>query len=299
MKKAQSLRVRLTDLGAKALLPAFRREAQQPESDHPRLAPGVTLQDVTFHSVALNRPMNYRVLLPEVLAPGQKLPVAYLLHGLGDDYRSWSNWTDIARYAVLSPLGGLILVMPEGASSWYMNAAGKPEDKYEDYLTQDLIDDVEARFPAEKGRANRAILGISMGGFAAVKLALSRPELFVFVGAFSPAIDAPRRRFPLRRAEQWWRFRTIFGPWESKTRDSSDPFLLAQSANPAATPHLFLSAGDQEDLIEPNLRFTAGLRERHFSYEFHRTPGGHNWGEWNAQIPNWFHSLCKYLNQTG
>jgi S-formylglutathione hydrolase FrmB len=240
--------------------------------------------------------MTYRVILPEILSPGQKLPVAYLLHGLGDTYKSWSNWTDIARYAVRSPLGGVILVMPEGASSWYMNAVGKPADKYEDYLIQDLIYDVETRFPAKEGRANRAILGISMGGFAAVRLALSRPELFVFAGAFSPAIDVPRRRFTLKRAAQWWRLRAIFGPLDSKTRDSSDPFLLIKSADPTTTPRLFLSVGEQEALTVPNLKFAAGLRERGFSFEFHSTPGGHNWSNWNAQIPNWFHSLCDSLN---
>ncbi len=125
-----------------------------------------------------------------------------------------------------------------------------------------------------------------------MKFALSRPELFVFVGAFSPAIDAPRRRFTLKHAVQWWRFRTIFGPWNSKTRDSSDPFLLVRFSNPAVTSYLFLSAGEQEALNNPNFRFAADLSKRSFSFEFHITPGGHNWSSWNAQIPTWFCGLC-------
>jgi putative tributyrin esterase len=288
MKTTQILRTMLSNLGAAVLFLTGCRETQQPRSDHPRLARGVTLQDVSFFSAALNSQMTYRVFLPANLAPGQKLPVVYLLHGQGDDYRSWSNYSDIARYSALVPRGGLILVMPEGASSYYMNAAGKPRDRYEDYLADDLISDVEARLPAARGRASRAIIGISMGGFAAVKLALSRPELFVFAGALSPAIDVPRRRFTFKRAEQWWRFKTIFGSWGSETRNSSDPFLLVQTASPAATPYFYLSAGEQEPLMEPNLRFAALLRERHFSYEFHSMPGGHDWGEWNGQLPGCF-----------
>jgi putative tributyrin esterase len=296
IKIARALRAALSSFGAAGLNITGRREARNPQSDHPRLAPGVTVQDVSFFSAALNRQMTYRVFLPVELVSGQLLPVVYLLHGQGDDYRTWSNYTDVARYAALIPPGGLILVMPEGASSYYTNAAGKPEDKYQDYLVDDLISDVEARFQAAKGRANRAIIGISMGGFAVVKLALSRPELFIFAGALSPAIDVTRRRFTLRSAEQWLRFRIIFGPRGSKTRDSSDPFLLVRSANPEAAPYLYLSAGEQESLVEPNRLFAACLRERQFSYEFHTTPGGHNWGEWNAQIPACFESLLQHLN---
>ena len=266
------------------------------ELDHPRLAPGVAVQDVTFFSAALKRQMPYRVFLPAKLGPGQKLPVVYLLHGNGGSYRNWSNYSDVARYAApeRSPVG-LILVMPEGDSSYYMNAAGKPEDKYDDYLTHDLIVDVEARFPAAQGRENRAVIGVSMGGFAAVKLALSRPELFFFAGAISPAIDAPSRRFSLRRWGQGMRFRSIFGPEGSESRRKSDPFVLIRSADPARTPYLYLTAGEQEALLEPNRRFASRLQQRHFAYEFHTKPGGHDWNEWDSQLPGCFESLLKHL----
>lgn len=299
MKKVQSLSAMASKLGAAALLIAGCRESTQRQTDIPRLAPGVIVQDVSFFSVALNREMTYRVFLPKKLAPGKKLPVVYLLHGMGDDFKSWSNNTDVARYATEALHGGLILVMPEGASSFYMNAAGKPRDRYEDYLAEDLIRDVEARFPAEKGRTHRAVVGISMGGFAAVKLALSRPELFVFAGGLSPAIDVTRRGFTFRRGGQWWRFREIFGATGSKTRNSSDPFLLARSASPADTPYLFLAVGEQEPLLEPNLRFASLLSERHFSFSMHRMPGGHDWNEWNAQLPGCFDCLFKHLGLAG
>jgi len=246
------------------------------------------MQDVSFYSAALQRPMPYRVFLPAKLVPGQKLPVVYLLHGGNGCFRDWSNRSDVAQYAAR----GLILVMVQGDFSYYQNAALKPEDKYEDYLVNDLIADVEARFPAAKGRESRAIIGISMGGFAVAKLALSRPELFSFVGALSPSIDVCNRRFHLM---QWWRLTRIFGPVGSKTRTMSDPFLLMQSANPAVTPYIYLTAGEHEPLLEPNRRFAARLRERHFEYEFHTKPGGHDWGEWDSQIPGCFESLFQHL----
>lgn len=86
--------------------------------------------------------------------------------------------------------------MPEGSSSYYTNAVDPPQDRYEDYIVNDLILDVERRFPVAPGRSNRAIVGISMGGFGAVKLALRHPDLFSFVGGISSAIDAPGAPFP-------------------------------------------------------------------------------------------------------
>jgi S-formylglutathione hydrolase FrmB len=262
--------------------------------DHPQVAAGANLQDVSFFSAALNRAMPYRVFLPGSLVPGRKLPVVYLLHGAGENFRAWSNDSEVSRYAAQ----GVILVMPEGDSSYYTNAALKPNDRYEDYLVHDLIADVEARFPAANARESRAIVGISMGGFAAVKLALTRPDLFAFAGAISPALDVPSRRFSFRHAGQSWRFRTIFGPDGSPSRTASDPFVLVKSATPAVTPYLYLTAGEQEPLLEPIRRFASRLGSRHFDYEFHTKHGGHDWSEWNAQIPGCFDSLLRHLPPT-
>jgi S-formylglutathione hydrolase FrmB len=260
--------------------------------DNPRQFPGVVMQDVTFFSTALNRNMPYRVYLPAKPVPGRKLPVIYLLHGSGGSFQNWSNYSDVGHYAAL----GLILVMVEGGSSYYVNAALNPQDKYEDYVVHDLIADVEARFPAASGRDSRAIVGVSMGGYAAVKLALSHPDLFVFSGGISPAIDVPSRRFSWRRWGQSLRFRTLFGPDESSARKAADPFQLIRSANPAQTPYLYLTSGDNEPLLDPIRRFATMVREHHLNSEFHTKPGAHTWTQWDAQIPDCFDSLLSHLS---
>jgi len=267
------------------------------DTDLPRIAPGVAMRDVRFRSTALGREMPYRVFLPANLAAGEKLPVVYLLHGGGGEFRDWSNYSDVSKYA----LRGLILVMPDGSSSYYVNAVGRPQDKYEDYLVHDLVSDVEGRFPAKTGRANRAIAGVSMGGFGAVMMALRHPEMFVFAGGISSALDVPERRFSLRRVGQWWGFRKIFGPMGSRERVARDPFVLVRStglSDARATPYMYLTAGEQEALLGPNRRFAALLKERGFAYEFHVLPGGHDWQEWDAQIPGCFESLIGSLRVT-
>jgi putative tributyrin esterase len=261
--------------------------------DHPRSFPGVLSQDVTFHSSALGRDMTYRVYLPQDVSTGVRFPTVYLLHGCGTSFRDWSNYSDVGAYASK----GLILVMVDGACSYYMNAALNANDRYEDYFVHDLIFDVESRFPVLRGRENRAVTGVSMGGFAAVKLALARPDLFAFAGAISPAVDVPSRGFSVRRWSQSIRFRTTFGPAGSETRVGSDPYVLVKSADPAHTPYLYITAGEQEPLLPPIRRFVTLLRQRNFAYEFHTKPGGHDWNEWDTQIPGCFESLIAHIHR--
>jgi putative tributyrin esterase len=260
--------------------------------DHPRITSNTVLRDVTFHSAALNRDMPYRVILPASVAPGQKLPAVYLLHGGGGDFREWSNDSDVARFAEF----GLVLVMPEGNSSYYMNAVDPPQDRYEDYIVHDLIVDVESKFPVVPLRSNRAIIGLSMGGFGAVTLALRHPDLFAFVGGLSSAIDVPRRAFSIKRLQQSRHYSEIFGPSGSQTRRERDPFVLIGTENPEAAPYFFLTCGEQEGLLPANREFVARLAAHHYRFEFHTVPGGHDWNQWNGWLPSLFRSLTEHLN---
>src|SRR5258705_5340893 len=124
------------------LLSACENKAQV-HADHPRLVSNVAMKDITFRSGSLNREMQYRVVFPASISIGTKLPVVYLLHGGGGGFRDWSNYSDVARFAER----GLILVMPEGNESYCTNSVSRPQDRYEDYIVNYLIADVEGRFP--------------------------------------------------------------------------------------------------------------------------------------------------------
>jgi len=295
--------LRVIDLSMKAILNPFFiaiaalaalagcHSGQLALVDHPRNFPGVINNDVTFYSSALGRNMTYRVYLPSNVSKRTKLPAVYLLHGCGTSFRDWSNYSDVGAYAA----NGFILVMVDGACSYYVNAALNAKDRYEDYFVIDLISDAESRFPVLRGRENRAVVGVSMGGFAAVKLALTRPDLFAFAGAISPAIDVPGRGFSARRWSQSLRFRTTFGPSGSETRLHSDPFILVKSADPAHTPYLYITAGEQEPLLPPIRRFVTLLTQRNYANEFHTRPGGHDWNEWDTQISGCFENLIEHI----
>jgi putative tributyrin esterase len=281
----------IAHLCAVSLLLAACNKKQEAQPDRPRLTPNVAMRDVTFHSAALNRDMQYRVVLPANIAAGAKLPVVYLLHGGGGSFRDWSNYSDTARFAER----GLILVMPEGNDSYFVNAVERPQDRYEDYIVNDLIADVERKFPVAAGRATRAIVGVSMGGYGAVKLALSHPELFVFAGGISPAVDVPSRPFSIKRIGQWRHHSSIFGPWGSQSRRNGDPFVLARSVDSARTPYLFLTCGEQEGLLPANRNFAALLERRNIRYEFQVVPGGHDWNQWDKRLSSVFQSLWERM----
>jgi len=278
-------------VAALSSLTGCQRKAAEPP-DNPRLSAKVILRDVTLRSSALNREMKYRVVFPADIAAGQKLQQVYLLHGGGGGFRDWTNYSDVARFAE----SGLFLVMPEGNSSYYTNSVAQPEDRYEDYIMKDLISDVESRFPVATGRSNRAIVGVSMGGFGAVKIALKHPESFAFVGGISSAIDVPRRSFSIKRWQQSRHYTAIFGPAGSPTRRENDPFVLARSASLETAPYFFLTCGEQEGLLPANREFAELLAQRHLKFEFHTMAGGHNWNQWNAWLPRLFDRLSQTLH---
>src|SRR5450755_3557955 len=106
MKAISWSRRGLIFFGVVLLLAACGKE-EKSRPDHPRLTLKVAMQDVIFHSAALNRDMQYRLILPVDRPFGHKLPVVYLLHGRDGNFRDWSNYSDVAGFAA----NGLILVM--------------------------------------------------------------------------------------------------------------------------------------------------------------------------------------------
>jgi len=162
-------------------------------------------------------------------------------------------------------------------------------------LLNEVIPDAEMRFPIDSRRESRALIGISMGGYAALHLAFTHPELFASVGAISPAIDAPTRPFRWSRMGQELRLRKIFGSQGSDQRRQADLFLQSSLAKPERTPFLFLSAGSQESLKDPIVRIFHRLMSRKFATEYSEMAGGHDWEEWNRQIPACWKSVLAHL----
>lgn len=253
----------------------------------------VRVQDGAFHSTALDREMKYRVLLPCFYQSGSaRFPVLYLLHGLYGEYLNWDTRTNLERYALRYEL---IVVTPDAGDSWYTNSATDPKDKFEDYIAKDLIAEIDSKFRTLRDRHSRAIAGLSMGGYGALKIALRYHGDFAFAGSLSGALNAPQD-LEDKRPEFRDQLLKVFGPPGSTVRTDNNLFSLFQSANTKDLPYFYLACGNADDFLQVNRDFAAQLSSRGAAYEYHETAGGHGWDYWDRAVPNLLRAAAGVLS---
>jgi S-formylglutathione hydrolase FrmB len=149
-----------------------------------------------LNSRVLKYPVHYCVYLPASYAAGatknppQRYPVLYFLHGLGDNEQTLFNsggWTLLDDLRQRHTIGDFLIVAPEGRRGFYINSADGSV-RYSDFFLQEFIPLIESKYRVSSGRKNRAISGISMGGYGALRFAFSHPEMFSAVSAQSAAL---------------------------------------------------------------------------------------------------------------
>ena len=251
------------------------------------------LREDSVHSAALGRTMKYRVLVPEGYDRSQRrFPVLYLLHGLGGDYTDWTMRTNVAEYTRTLQL---IIVMPDGNNGWYTNSE---EGAYETYILTDLPADVVKKYRTINSRYGRAIAGLSMGGYGALKMALKRPAMFAVAGSFSGAFAAtrPGELEKLIGGPEADRLQKIFGPAESTARQENDLFALAAAVKPGGAPYLYVDCGVADNsLIAANREVVAAIHKTGAAYEYHEVAGGHSWDYWDRRIREFLPVLMRRL----
>ena len=248
-----------------------------------------SVETVQFQSRLTNATLPYNVILPPDYraASATRYPVLYLLHGFGGHYSDWATRTNLADYAAQYRM---IMVMPEGNNSWYTDSAGMASDKYESYILKELIPDVQKRYRTIEARYGRAVAGLSMGGYGALKFGLKSPETFVFVGSLSGALGIPAATEDDLKNLKSIRDSVfaVFGPMGSETRKANDIYEIARglsAARVASLPYFYLDCGTEDFLVTANQQFAALLREKKIPHEYRELPGEHNWAYWDQQVP--------------
>jgi len=174
-------------------------------------------------------------------------------------------------------------VMPDGDDGWYMDWADGVH-RYEGQIVRDLIPHVDATYRTIAAREGRAVAGLSMGGYGALRLALAHPDLFVSAASQSGAVRFTR--------EEWREDEQIFGSGggANRLRIANDlmelAFALRRAQPQWAGPALYIDCGTEDFLYDSNTRLRAFLREIDVPYEYHEWPGAHSWEYWSAHLPD-------------
>ncbi len=205
---------------------------------------------LTVPSVAYGQAVAASVYVPPCYdwTPGP-LPVIYLLHGGGTDETQWPdlNVRPEADALIAQGAAPFVVVMPGGLY--------RTDVDYGAFVLGDLIPGVEQQLRVRRDGAGRAIGGISLGGYWALRLAFEHPDLFAAVGGHSPVVARG-------------------GP--------DDPAALALSAPGLERLPIALDAGNFDYLRDPTEQLAAALSSRGLAVTLTISPGGHDRPYWRA-----------------
>lgn len=240
----------------------------------------------------LNHPIHYCIYLPASYDASasrhgrRRYPVLYFLHGLGDNEKTLFNsggWALLDDLSKQHKIGDFFIVAPEGGRSFYINSSDG-RVRYSDFFMQELVPFIDAKYPVVKGREGRAVSGVSMGGYGALRFAFSHPETFSAVSAQSAALftESPQQLASAisSGAELGKVLAPVFGdPLDVRHWDENNPFALARK-NSAAIRRvsIYFNCG-QDD----NYGFEKGaaalheeLAKKEIKHEYHSYPGDHS-----------------------
>jgi enterochelin esterase family protein len=235
-----------------------------------RDVPHGALADVWYHSKSLGVPRRMHVYTPPGYEKGTgRYPVLYLLHGAGDDDQSWTM-VGRANFIVDNLIASgkakpMIVVMPAGHTPRPGGLfSPNPEvDPFIDDFLQDVLPFVERNYRVFPDRANRAVAGLSMGGWHTLRIGLPNLDKFSQIGVFSSG---------------------LFGQQGPANYEKANAAVLSD-ANINSRIKVFWIATGKDDFVMPSTKATLALLDKYkIRYTYYETEGGHTWPNWRAYL---------------
>lgn len=245
----------------------------------------------------LAQPDTVLVYTPKAYNEKEKFPLVYLLHGYSENYKQWSQTTDLQK---LSDQYGFIIVTPEGFKSYYINSPINNCSRYEDFFFKELIPKVHNSFNIND--KNIFISGLSMGGYGALRYFILHAEYFNTAGSTSGALEIDYQNFQ-KVSQLFWQTnrmtddltKNIGNPKNKNWNKYSISTLLKQ--NPDFKKPFIFDCGT-EDVLYP---FSENLKSLTDSLDipttFIRQPGDHNTKYWNRSIEYHFVYFQQHLTK--
>jgi len=215
----------------------------------------------------------------------KKYPVLYLLHGSGGDEEAWVTLGRVPQILdnliAQGKIEPMIVVMPNGnpgkqaapgettenlryrpaMSNFLPNYA---DGSYEQSFPE-IVKFVDSRFKTRPQKSQRALAGLSMGGFHSLLISANHPDLFDYVGLFSPGTPASRALDSTRTAYQ----------------HLDQKFTLQKQKG----YKLYWIGIGKTDFIYQSLQVhRKKLDQLQFPYTYVESERGHIWSNWRAYM---------------
>ncbi len=261
--------------------------------------PHGNVSKVWYDSPTLQTKRRMTVYTPAGYEKGGRYPVLYLLHGAGGDEDAWTTLGRAAQIMdnliAAGKVKPMIVVMTNGNAncqaapgewskgmykpSFMGHATSKPVASMEESFP-DVVNYVDKNYRTLKGKKNRAICGLSMGGGHSFAISKLYPDMFDYVGLFSAAIFLKGSNDPQQTALD---------------KMNSDPeFGQQMAALFSAHPQLYwIAIGKTDFLYQSNADYRKYLDSKGYKYEYLETDGGHIWRNWRIYLTLFSQKIFK------
>lgn len=195
-----------------------------------------------------------------------KYPILYLLHGIGNNHASWCGYTNIELYAEERNIA--VAMISAENKHYRMSPNG---DDYFRFLSVELPEFITNMFPVSSRAEDTYIAGLSMGGYGALLHGLTNPEKYAAIGSFSGVVQGIGTPEELA---------------DSKNQHLIPAYLVEKDCEEHKTlPPIYLVCGEQDFLIEENVRFKDLLIKKEIDHTWvSLSEYGHEWRFWDIQI---------------
>lgn len=234
----------------------------------------------TIRSKTLMMDTTVNVIIPyeqhyiQSKAPRDK--TVLLLHGLKQNADAWTRMSRIERFAHHT---GFNVVIPEVQRSFYCDMAhGLP---YFQYISEELPQVASELFNIPTDGDHLYAAGLSMGGYGAMKCALTYPDRFAGAMSYSGALrcleDLSRygELFPLSE------FQAVLGMDAHCAPEDNLMRLAERAANAPRKPRLYAACGTADFLVHENRQFRDHVRKLDFDLIYEEWSGDHSWPFWD------------------
>jgi len=242
----------------------------------------MAIAKINLYSDSLGTQQDIMVILPNP-AKTQESAVLYLLHGLLDGHETWIQRTRLVEYAEQF---NIIVVMPNAQRSFY--ADQQQGYAWRTWVETELQGIIEGWLGLNAVSVTRHIVGLSMGGYGALKLGLSQAERYKSVGSFSGVLHMPSLLDSVQLDQVENDLELAFGSLEALVDSENDLSTLVQQDG---LPYLYITCGTEDSLLESNRLFVQVLKAQGCTFDYLEMPGGHEWQLWDRNIASYLTRL--------